>query len=132
MTCCLYRHYDVDKVLLYVGISMDAAKRTAKHSRSSDWFKRVRVITLEHFESRAEAERAEVAAIVKEKPAFNIIHSESKTLRLLKKALKERGLTLDDVQFDDFNVRKSSSFQHAMPRPSRAVGYGRRTAGRLW
>jgi excinuclease UvrABC nuclease subunit len=69
--CSLYRHYDLNKALLYVGVSVNAAKRTSDHSRGSPWFLRVRAITVEHFSSKSEALAAEGMAILMENPIFN-------------------------------------------------------------
>lgn len=66
----LYRHFDADGVLLYVGVSVKVLTRVNQH-RGSDWFKRIAKITLEHHESRKSALDAERLAISNEGPLFN-------------------------------------------------------------
>ena len=74
----LYRHFDADGVLLYVGITRRINKRLAEHLRSSHWLGQVTQITIERFPSRDEAVIAERNAIVNEMPLFNIQHSTKK------------------------------------------------------
>lgn len=71
MTTTLYRAYNQADELLYVGISGDFLVRTKQHSVSSKWHKLAAKITLTHFETRSDAEQAEVEAIRSEKPLFN-------------------------------------------------------------
>jgi hypothetical protein len=68
----LYRHWSAQGELLYVGISMSAAARTAQHSKSARWFEQVHSITVEFFDTREEASAAERIAIVTERPRFNV------------------------------------------------------------
>jgi hypothetical protein len=42
----LYRHFDRDGVLLYVGISTNATWRQLAHQRSAGWWKSVRRIEI--------------------------------------------------------------------------------------
>lgn len=75
--CALYRFYDADDQLLYVGISRRPDTRWAehRHPRYSPWSKFVASRTLSWFASRTLAEAAEVAAIKDEKPRFNGSHN---------------------------------------------------------
>ena len=68
-TTQLYRHFDIAGKLLYVGISYDFLKRSHKGSK---WFYRITTITIEHYETRELALQAETAAIIAEKPLFNL------------------------------------------------------------
>lgn len=72
MTCELYRHFDKNGVLVYVGISNSALLRTANHRDQSKWFDQVVRIEIERFPSRADALAAEEKAIITEKPTFNL------------------------------------------------------------
>lgn len=72
----LYRFFAADDTLLYIGITKDLGKRLRSHNRSKDWFREVAYIRLEHFDSRTEAEQAEILAIRAERPAWNIIYRE--------------------------------------------------------
>lgn len=70
----LYRHFDADGQLLYVGISANPFERGKQHKGDSDWFQQVSTITLEWFAKRSEAEVAEIEAIRCERPSFNKKH----------------------------------------------------------
>lgn len=69
--CQLYRHFDADGKLLYVGISINSVARLVQHRSVAEWFPLIRTITVESFFDRKTAERAELDAILKEKPRFN-------------------------------------------------------------
>jgi len=71
-TATLYRHFDAEGRLLYVGISARALQRLATHGAVSHWFHLIVRVTLEHFPSRADALLAEAAAIKAEGPLHNI------------------------------------------------------------
>ena len=68
----LYRAYDANGVLLYVGISWSAAARYYNgHRLRAEWSDKVASITIERFTTRNEALAAEAAAIEAENPAHN-------------------------------------------------------------
>lgn len=74
----LYRYFDADDVLLYVGISNDPDFRGKAHlyeSRPGNWPKRAVRRTDEWHESRADALAAEERAIHAELPLFNEKHN---------------------------------------------------------
>jgi hypothetical protein len=73
--CQLYRHYDAQGVLLYVGISHSAALRASQHKKESCWYYQSATMTIENFNSREKAAEAEIAAIKNERPMFNIMGS---------------------------------------------------------
>ena len=75
----LYRHFDGEGRLLYVGISLSAVTRLAQHKLSSKWFDDIATVTIEKYEDREQAQTAEREAIRKEKPVYNIHHKEDKT-----------------------------------------------------
>ena len=68
----LYRHFDSDGRLLYVGISLSAIIRLAEH-RASPWFDDIAHVEIEHRSTRKAALAAERAAIRNEKPLHNIV-----------------------------------------------------------
>ena len=74
----LYRHYDADGVLLYVGISVNACGRLAQHKSGARWFSKISLIRIEHFPTQASARAAEVEAIQSEKPLFNSRRNQRK------------------------------------------------------
>lgn len=67
----LYRHWSDRGTLLYVGISINAVARQSQH-RDKPWFPRIAKITIERFETYAEAEEAELRAICYEGPIHNV------------------------------------------------------------
>jgi excinuclease UvrABC nuclease subunit len=82
----LYRYYDKDGVLLYVGISLSAAHRFSEHLRASGWASSSESMNVEWFPTRRDAEKAERDAILTEKPQYNILktlpHQEMKSVKL--------------------------------------------------
>jgi len=72
----LYRHYDKDDNLLYVGISLSAYARLSQHILISEWAGISVKMTIEHFSNRQDALDAERIAIAIEKPIFNVIHNK--------------------------------------------------------
>ena len=71
---CLYRHFDKAGTLLYVGIARDHQSRLKAHSRYAEWKYRIAMVTIEHFDTREDAARAEFMAIQAERPLHNIVH----------------------------------------------------------
>lgn len=71
----LYRCFDADDELLYVGISKDPAERWKQH-RGSAWWRHVTMRTVEWYDDRAAAERAERKAIQSEGPRYNVQHNQ--------------------------------------------------------
>lgn len=71
MSVKLYRHFDKNNVLLYVGISLSAAKRLSEHHAKSWWGARISRMTIEEFPDREIALRAEAIAIHDENPTCN-------------------------------------------------------------
>ena len=69
----LYRHWDAEGRLLYVGISISALARQIAHRADAHWWDEVTRITIERFSSVAEAENAERVAIAAENPLHNTI-----------------------------------------------------------
>jgi predicted GIY-YIG superfamily endonuclease len=70
----LYRMFDADGRLLYVGISSRMPRRMADHNKFSRWFCNVAQIKLEKFGTRELVVQAEANAIKAEKPKYNVHH----------------------------------------------------------
>jgi predicted GIY-YIG superfamily endonuclease len=68
----LYRHFNVDGELLYVGISVSSLVRLTKHRHASSWFSEIAVVKIEHFPNRPDALKAEAKAIREERPRHNL------------------------------------------------------------
>jgi predicted GIY-YIG superfamily endonuclease len=71
----LYRLYDEDDDLLYVGITRNPERRWAQHAAEKSWWSRVIRRDVEWFETRPAALAAEEAAIALGRPAHNIDHN---------------------------------------------------------
>jgi predicted GIY-YIG superfamily endonuclease len=69
----LYRWYDENDALLYVGVSTNVARRAGQHE-DKEWWHRVARSTVEQFDSRGAALDAEATAIQVERPLYNIQH----------------------------------------------------------
>lgn len=81
MTTALYRRYDADDNLLYVGISDNPRRRGARHRKRSSWAAFAVRAGVEWFPSREAAEAAERAAIETESPLFNDRHNATPEAR---------------------------------------------------
>lgn len=75
----LYRWYDKDDNLLYVGISYNAMVRASQHKDTSHWYDAAVKSTIENFKCRDDAIKAERLAIIGEKPRYNVTYANSKT-----------------------------------------------------
>jgi predicted GIY-YIG superfamily endonuclease len=67
----LYRLYDADDELLYIGITDDPAGRMRGHAGDKDWWPEVARKTAVWYQYRAQAETAETIAIGLEQPKHN-------------------------------------------------------------
>jgi hypothetical protein len=73
----LYRHFDADGVLLYVGVSFSAFARLAQHRDASHWYSKIANMTIENLPSREKLLLAETRAIQTERPLHNIVKVSS-------------------------------------------------------
>jgi predicted GIY-YIG superfamily endonuclease len=67
----LYRFFNANNELLYIGITSNPFSRMAGHSLDKHWFTEVTHATFEHFLSRAAVDAAETRAIRAEFPKYN-------------------------------------------------------------
>ncbi|HAW53702.1 MAG TPA: hypothetical protein DCX29_01735 [Hyphomonas sp.] len=68
----IYRHYDRDQKLLYVGITDDMTRRSREHSKAAEWWSLVDDTRVQYVQTRAHALDLERVAIIHEKPAHNV------------------------------------------------------------
>ena len=73
----LYRYFNSEGRLLYVGITGDNTKRQSQHRRSSFWFAEIASASFVHFDTRQEASQFEIRAIKEEQPLYNTQHLNS-------------------------------------------------------
>lgn len=71
----LYRLYDTDGALLYIGIACDLEARWSGHASTKAWWENVASRTVEWHDERELAEVAETAAIAAERPHYNVAKS---------------------------------------------------------
>jgi predicted GIY-YIG superfamily endonuclease len=71
----LYRCFDSDHRLLYIGISTNALARLMVHRESAYWFAQIATVTIEHFDSRDDAAVEEQLAIMTENPLHNQVYN---------------------------------------------------------
>lgn len=90
----LYRYFDADDQLLYIGITGDLAVREVSHIRDSSWMEFAARSTIERYPTRRDALDAERDAIETERPLFNVTHNEGPdTMRRLVEYLVGQGRT---------------------------------------
>jgi hypothetical protein len=71
----LYRCFDAEGRLLYIGISWSSLARFLSHKDQSHWCRATARVAIEQLPTRAAAEDAERHAIATEKPLHNIVHA---------------------------------------------------------
>lgn len=77
----LYRYFDADDLLLYVGISDRLRNRTGSHIEGSSWMDFAVRSTIERHPARAVALEVEESAIKAEHPLFNHQHNDTPEAR---------------------------------------------------
>ena len=68
---CVYRFFDAEDRLLYVGCTVNLQKRKQEHDRDKPWFSDVARTETVHFPTWAAARQAEAQAIQEERPVYN-------------------------------------------------------------
>lgn len=77
----LYRLFNSDRELLYVGVTNDPGVRFGQHSRSKGWWNEVAYAKREPFTSRTGVLAAEQATIKIERPRHNLVHAAGSASR---------------------------------------------------
>lgn len=75
-THVLYRFYDANSVLLYIGITRNPPARFKGHATEKSWWDMVAHIKMETLGSRDELAAAERYAIITEVPRYNVTHND--------------------------------------------------------
>lgn len=73
----LYRFYNANGALLYIGITNSIPRRFDQHSGDKPWYLEVTTMTVEHHPDRPTALQAEKNAIKAEQPRYNIQHNQA-------------------------------------------------------
>lgn len=71
----LYRWWDADGKLLYIGKSIAVFGRIEQHRRNSKFFDEAASMTMERFPDEATLGLAEIEAIRTERPPYNVAHN---------------------------------------------------------
>lgn len=67
----LYRAFDHENKLLYVGVSGKWSERLHQHEKTSQWMDKTDWVKIERYPDRDSVLNAERAAIIRERPLFN-------------------------------------------------------------
>lgn len=67
----VYRAYDADRNLLYVGTTGKGIARVGEHTITAEWWPSVRFLIVEHAQDREHARIIETDAIERENPRYN-------------------------------------------------------------
>lgn len=121
ITTALYRLYDAQDQLLYIGISEDPEKRWAHHASEKPWWPQVARKQVGWFPTREEAEAAEARAIATEHTPHNVAGSPW--------APKPRELGVDEMLVSEA-ASKLSEVATAVRLQDRAVRLVRPTRDR--
>lgn len=78
----LYRHWDLDGRLLYVGVTSHLRHRDRSHAKTSRWMIFHVITTAERHPSEGDAFQAERRVIPAEQPLFNIDQNDNASARL--------------------------------------------------
>lgn len=76
----LYRFYDADQVLLYVGVTTNPLRRWQVHRNCSQWWRSARFVAIEPVPP-AERLQREQQAIEQGRPKFNVMRPFGRTAR---------------------------------------------------
>ena len=106
-TMYLYRHFDKDGALLYVGITNNIKERTRQHMKNSAWAGLINEVRHEEHDSFSSVYAAETAAIISENPPFNI---DKSTSPYRAKWLRAGMIADDAAKPKSIVVRKSAIF----------------------
>jgi hypothetical protein len=83
-TFALYRHFDAQGALLYVGVTSNIVARSKQHSKRSHWWHSVARTTTTLCETRTQAYALERATILEEGPRFNVVYGGDAATRKAK------------------------------------------------
>lgn len=89
--CHVYRYYDADDVLLYVGMTSSPEKRNRSHAEKSVWFRFAARGEVTPCPTRAHAEEDERDQILNLQPLFNLVYGRPDRDRVLVEYLVTHG-----------------------------------------
>lgn len=71
MKSTVYRCFDKNGILLYVGSTINIQTRLERHKHKSLWYRKVETIKLKHFANKQKAYAEEIRACMEESPKLN-------------------------------------------------------------
>lgn len=74
----LYRLFTAHGALLYVGITDRGPQRWVEHARSKAWWHTVARFEIRRYPTREAVAAAEKAAIIAERPVWNLVHNDQR------------------------------------------------------
>jgi|ERR1700694_5860140 len=120
----LYRHFDKDGQLLYVGRSISALCRLLQHGRAP-WIDEISFIEIDKFTSSDELARAEAIAIATENPIYNRVQPSLAPLKRKKNSAPLR--PSQGISVPILNIRRRGRPRIEGLRPWDAAGISRRS-----
>lgn len=121
----LYRHYDAEGRLLYVGVTNNPDRRKAYHQAQSDWIGATVRVDVQWHQSRSIALAAEAKAICEENPIHNKHHADkvgakfAETGRRIKAFRVASGMSQTELaRHLGFNVTQYANWETGIRRPS--------------
>ena len=87
----VYRFYDINHRLLYIGLTVVGAGRWAQHSAEQPWWPDVALVGVEHHADAVAAAEAERLAIGRERPRHNVIHNGPHSVRRIPRPRRPSG-----------------------------------------
>lgn len=85
----VYRCFDADDRLMYVGLTLDRAHRYRTHRSGTPWWPDVTRITSTRYDDDEEARRVEASTIARCSPRHNVVHNGGLST----------GITVDGVEY---------------------------------
>jgi hypothetical protein len=76
MGASVYKYFDKNSILIYVGMTGRGSRRNAEHNKTKDWWPLVASQEVEHFDTREQASAREVGLISELSPPFNRQHNK--------------------------------------------------------
>ena len=103
----VYKFYDDEQNLLYVGISLNVFARLSQHKRDKDWWDEITNIKVQHTDTREDALDLEARLIKDEEPKYNIAMNNGIYIEVDKEAqLRKLAEEIQDPSMsDEFKIR---------------------------
>jgi len=123
----LYRFFDVDSDLLYVGVTKDFGQRWKDHMGSKGWFGEIHRMSVVWYADAKAALEAEEEAIKDEMPRHNVTHNPNPVVR----PRRRPPARAQEPEADKARAAYRKSLRDGQPLSDRALGamYGR---SRTW